>query len=60
MNLPTNKGPNQALRELALVVAELRREAKEKGLDKMPRREINAAVAAARTNLKKTIRRPVE
>jgi len=29
-------------------VTELRKEAKEKGLDKMSRREINAAVAAAR------------
>src|SRR5579864_1076257 len=35
----------QAVQELAQVVAELRQEAKEKGLDKMSKREINAAVA---------------
>jgi hypothetical protein len=32
---------------LAQVVAELREEAKEKGLDKMPMSEINRAVAVA-------------
>jgi hypothetical protein len=36
------------LRELAATVAELRREAKAKGLDKLSMREINATVAAAR------------
>ena len=55
-----NKGPKQALRELAQVVAELRQEAKEKGLDKMPKREINSAVAEARRDLKKTTKRPVK
>jgi putative PIN family toxin of toxin-antitoxin system len=35
-------------RDLAQIVAEIRQEAKEKGLDKMPKRKINAAVAAAR------------
>jgi hypothetical protein len=34
--------------ELASVVAKLRQEAKEKGLDKMTMREINAAVTAVR------------
>lgn len=42
--------------ELAQVVAERRREATEKGLDKMPKREINAALAAARRDLKKSVR----
>src|SRR5437868_1028930 len=35
----------QLLRELAAVVDEIRREAKEKGIDKMPMGEINAAVS---------------
>ncbi len=55
-----NKGPKRTLRELAQVVAELRQEAKEKGLDKIPKREINSAVAAARRDLKKTTKRPVK
>src|SRR5690242_2013486 len=42
-----------AFKELAKVVAELRQEAKEKGLNKISKREINAAVAAARRDLKK-------
>jgi hypothetical protein len=46
-------GRSQAFRELAQVVAEIRQEAKEKGLDKMPMSEINAAVAAARAALRK-------
>ena len=51
------KGRKQSLRELAQVVAEIRGEAKEKGLDKMPKREIHAVVAAARRDLKKTNKR---
>src|ERR1017187_5692891 len=43
----------QAFRELAQVVAEIRQEAKEKGIDKMPMSEINRAVAAVRRDLKK-------
>ena len=39
---------------MAQVVAEIRQEAKEKGLDKMPMSEINRAVAAVRRGLKKT------
>jgi len=42
------KTRKQVLRELAATVAELRREAKAKGLDKLSMREINATVAAAR------------
>ena len=42
------------LKELAVAVAELRQDAKEKGIDKMSKREINAAVAWARRDLKKT------
>ena len=55
-----NKGPKQALRELAQVVAELREEAKEKGLDKMSKREITATVTATRRDLKKNSKRPVK
>ena len=55
---PQNR--QQALKELAQVVAELRQEAKEKRLDKMSKREINAAVAAARRDLKKSSNRPVK
>lgn len=54
------KNRKQAFRELAQVVAELRREAKEKGIDKMPMSEINRAVAAARRDLKKTSNRPAK
>ena len=39
------KGRRQVFRDLA----EIRQEAKEKGLGKMPKSEINAAVAAARS-----------
>jgi len=42
------------LKELAVAVAELRQDAKEKGIDKMSKREINAAVAWARRDLRKT------
>jgi len=55
-----NKGRKQALQELAQAVAELRQEAKEKGLEKMPKREIDTAVASARRDLKKSSRRPVK
>ena len=48
------KNRKQALRELFQVVDEIRKEAKEKGLDKMPAREINSAVNAARRDLKKS------
>jgi AbrB family looped-hinge helix DNA binding protein len=43
----------KAFRELAIAVAELRQDAKEKGLDKMPMSEINRAVAAMRRDMKK-------
>lgn len=48
------KNRKESFRELAQVVAEIRQEAKEKGLDKMPMSEINRAVAAVRRGLKKT------
>lgn len=48
------KNRKQAFRELAQVAAELRQEAKEKGLDNMPMKEINRAVAAARRDIRKT------
>jgi bifunctional DNA-binding transcriptional regulator/antitoxin component of YhaV-PrlF toxin-antitoxin module len=54
------KDRKQVLRELAVAVAELRQDAKEKGIDKMPMTEINRAVAAARRDLKKTSKRPVK
>ena len=57
---PRHKDRKQALRDLTQVVAELRQEAKEKGLDKMSKREINAAVTAARRAPKKTGRRPTK
>lgn len=44
-------GRTQMLRELSETVAEIRQEAKEKGLDEMSKREIKAAVAAARRDL---------
>ena len=44
----------QAFGELAQVVAELRQEAKEKGIDRMSKQEINAAVAWARLDSQKT------
>jgi len=47
------KNRKQILRELAVAVADLRQDAKEKGLDKMPMSEINRAVAAMRRDLKK-------
>ena len=50
----------QLLKELAQVVAEIRQEAKEKGLDKMPMKEINRAVAAARRDLKKSGKQAVK
>jgi AbrB family looped-hinge helix DNA binding protein len=56
----SRKGGKQAMRELAQVVTELRQEAKEKGIDKMPMSEINRAVAAARRDLKKNTKRPVK
>lgn len=55
------KNRKQAFRELAQVVAELRQEAKEKDFDKMTKREINAAVAAARRDwTNKSNKRPAK
>ena len=44
----------QVLVELGQVISELRQESKAKGLDTMPMKEINRAVAAARRDLKKS------
>jgi AbrB family looped-hinge helix DNA binding protein len=55
-----SRDPKQTLRQLAQVVAELRQEAKEKDLDRMPKREIAAAVAAARRAMKKSSKHPVK
>jgi AbrB family looped-hinge helix DNA binding protein len=52
------KNRKQAFRELAQIVAEIRQEAKEKGINKMPMSEIRAAVTAARRGLKKNSKRP--
>jgi hypothetical protein len=41
----------QIFRDLAAVVSEIRQEAKEKGLDKMSKREMHAAVSSARKTL---------
>jgi hypothetical protein len=54
------KDRKQMLRELGQAVSELRQEAKQKGLDKMPMNEINRAVAAARRDRKKTSKRPAK
>jgi hypothetical protein len=54
------KDRKQAFRELAQVVAEIRQEAKEKGLDTMPMKEISRAVAAVRRDLKKPGKRPAK
>jgi AbrB family looped-hinge helix DNA binding protein len=50
----------QVLRDLAQVVAEIRQEAKQKGIDKMPMSEINAAVAAVRRDQRKNSKRPAK
>jgi hypothetical protein len=51
----------ELLRDLATVVDEIRWEAREKGIDKMPMSEINAAVASARKALSvKIAKRPVK
>ncbi len=47
----------EVFRELAQVVEEIRRDAKAKGIDKSTKREINAAVAAARATLRKKNKR---
>jgi AbrB family looped-hinge helix DNA binding protein len=55
------KNRKDVFRELAEVVTEMRQEAKAKGIDKMTKREINAAVAAARRDLwKKKSKRPAK
>ena len=54
------KNRKALLKELAVAVAELRQDAKEKGIDKMPMSEIDRAVAAARRDLKKTSKRPTK
>ena|SRR5579872_4146865 len=54
------KNRKQILLELATAVAELRQEAKEKGIDKMTKRQINAAVAAARRDLARSSKRPAK
>jgi AbrB family looped-hinge helix DNA binding protein len=53
----STKNRKALLNELAVAVAELRQDAKEKGIAKMSKREINAAVAWARRDLKKTSKR---
>jgi len=55
------KSRKDVFRELAEVIAEMRQEAKEKGIDKMTKRQINAAVAKARRDLgKKSSKRPAK
>jgi AbrB family looped-hinge helix DNA binding protein len=51
----------QVLQQLAQVVSEIRQEARDKGIDNMPMREINAAVFSARKALAgKTSKRPAK
>ncbi len=59
---PAVEGKNRkaVFRKLAQVVDELRQEASEKGIDKIPKREISAAVAAVRRDLKKSRKRPAK
>ena len=54
------KNRRQAFRELARVVNEIRQEAKDKGLDSMPMKEINRAVAAVRRGQSKRSKRPAK
>src|SRR5438034_6760375 len=54
----SRKNRKQLLRDLAGAVDELRQDAKAKGLDKMPMREIRAAVTAARRDLKTRSKQP--
>lgn len=54
------KNRKHALQELAEVVAEIRQEAKVKGIDRIPMREIDAAVSAARRDLKNTSKQRVK
>ena len=51
------KNRKSAFQDLAQVVAELRKEANEKGLATMPTKEISRAVAAARRDLKQSNKR---
>ena len=51
------KDRKQLLKDLAQVVSEIRQEAKEKGIDKMSMREINAAVDATRRAQAKTTKK---
>lgn len=48
----------EILKGLAQAVDELRQDAKEKGIDKMSKADINRAVAAMRRDLKKTSKQP--
>lgn len=54
-----SKDSKQAFAELRKVVAEIRQEAKEKGVDKMSIKDINRAVASARRDMKKATNKPV-
>jgi len=54
------KNRKQLLKELASTVAELRREAKAKGLDLLTIRQIDATIAKARRAPSKTTRRRAE
>lgn len=53
-----SKNLDQTFDELRQVVAGIRQEAKEKGVDKMSAKDINRAVAATRRDMKKTSKKP--
>jgi AbrB family looped-hinge helix DNA binding protein len=53
--IPKNR--KALLKELAAAIADLRQDAKEKGIDKMTKRQINAAVEWARRDLRKNSKR---
>jgi AbrB family looped-hinge helix DNA binding protein len=57
---PVSKDRKQTFQELRGVVAEIRQEAKEKGIDKMSKADINRAVAAARRDIKKAANNPAK
>ncbi len=56
----TAKGRKQILKNLAQAVDEIRQEAKQKGIDKVPMGEIRSAVTAIRRDRKKNRKRPAK
>lgn len=57
---PGSEDSKQAFAELRQVVAEIRQQAKDKGIDKMSIKGINRAVASARRDMKKVANNPAK